>query len=102
MSSYETVTSSFLAPILDLLSDAIIWVRPVSGEHDNVEDFEIGYSNKSADLAIMHPKGSLTGLRILLDGVPSMASAQANFDHFLKVYNTGEVSEHTFYAHHSR
>ena len=101
MSPYETVDASFIAPILDLLPDAIIWVYPVTGSNGEVEDFQVGYSNRSADTGINHPKGSLTGLFILKDGVPSMQSAQANFSHFLQVYQSGEPSEHTFFAHHS-
>ncbi|OLY90614.1 PAS domain-containing protein [Cnuella takakiae] len=101
MSRYETVNSSFVAPILDLLPDAIIWVYPLTGSSGMVEDFQVGYSNRSADTAINHPKGSLTGLCVLKDGVPSMESAQANFEHFLQVYQTGEPSEYTFYAHHA-
>ena len=101
MSRQETVAASFVAPILDLLPDAIIWVRPVKDGSGGVEDFEIGYSNQPADAGIRHPKGRLAGLHILRDGVPSRESAQANFQHFFEVYSTGKESEHTFYAHHS-
>ena len=101
MSRYETVNSSFVAPILDLLPDAIIWVYPVTGNSGMVEDFQVGYSNRSADNGINHPKGSLAGLCILKDGVPSIESAQANYKHFLQVYQSGAPSEYTFYAHHA-
>lgn len=95
------MNSSFVAPILDLLPDAIIWVYPVTGSSGMVEDFQVGYSNRSADTGINHPKGSLAGLCILKDGIPSKESGQANFQHFLQVYQTGEPSEYSFYAHHA-
>ena len=101
MSRPQTVTPSFVAPILDLLPDAIIWVRPVFNLKGEVEDFEIGYSNRPSHTAINHPKGSLNGLHILRDGVPSMEGAPANFRHFLEVYQTGEEKEFIFYAHHA-
>ncbi len=101
MNRYETVNSSFIAPILDLLPDAIIWVYPITGTSGVVEDFQVGYSNRSADIGTNHPKGNLAGLCVLKDGLPSMESAQVNFKHFLQVFQTGEPSEHTFYAHHA-
>lgn len=101
MSSYESVTPSFVAPILDLLPDAIIWVRPVLNGSGQVEDFQVGYANASANKNINHPKGCLVGLCILRDGVPSTQSAPSNFNHFHEVYKTGQESEFTFYAHHS-
>jgi hypothetical protein len=92
---------SFVAPILDLLPDAIIWVHPVSGEDNEVIDFQVGYANRAADNGTKHPNGTLTGLFILQDGVPSRESADANFQHFLQVYQTAQAAEYTFYAHHS-
>jgi len=102
MTIRDKVTPSFLAPILDLIPDAIIWVKPVFAPDMSLIDFEVAYSNKTADEGIKHPKGSLTGLCILKDGVPSRESSEGNFKHFLDVYQTGEVREFTFYAHHSK
>lgn len=93
--------ASLIAPILDLLPDAIIWVRPVFGEAGDVEDFEVVYANQSAIEVVNHPVGSLAGLWVRRDGVPSQPSAADNFRHFLQVYQKGEVQEYTFYAHHS-
>lgn len=101
MSKHQTADPAFVAPILHLLPDAIIWVRPVKGSNGQVEDFQVGYSNHAADVGINHPKGGLTGLYVLQDGIPSRQSAQVNFNHFLEVYQTGNASEFTFYAHHS-
>jgi signal transduction histidine kinase len=96
MTDQEKRSHAFAAPILDFLPDAIIWVRPVSGPHGTVEDFEIGYANQTSIEIINHPKGNLQGLHIRRDGVPSKDSAEANFRHFLHVYQTGAVSEYTF------
>jgi PAS domain-containing protein len=94
-------TSSLEASVLYLLPDALIWVHPVFASDDTVEDFEVGYANKAAIEVVGHPKGSLGGLRILRDGVPSEISAPENFKHFLDVYQTGEVKEYTFVTHYT-
>lgn len=87
--------------ILDALPDAIIWARPVI-EGDRIVDFQVEYSNTKADDAINHPKGSLRGLRILRDGIPSNGSAaESNFTHLQMVFDTGSISDHSFYAAHS-
>jgi PAS domain S-box-containing protein len=101
MATHATLDASVIAPILDLLPDAIIWVRPVLGAEGAVDDFEVAYANEAAHEVVNHPKGVLSGLRILRDGVPSQPSAEANFRHFLDVYQSGEVKEHSFFAHHS-
>jgi signal transduction histidine kinase len=98
---HETPGDSFLAPILDLLPDAVIWVRPVLEAEGGVKDFEVGYANPAASEVVRHPKGHLAGLWILRDGVPSQPSSEANFRHFLDVYQSGAIKEHSFYAHHS-
>ncbi|HEX2533142.1 MAG TPA: PAS domain-containing protein [Chitinophagaceae bacterium] len=91
---------SFAFEVLDQLPDAIIWVYPIRNSNGSVEDFEVRYSNKAADEGVNHPEGSLTGLLMLKDGVPSRESAAGNFAHFLGVFQTGEVQEFTFFAHH--
>jgi len=87
--------------ILDALPDAIIWVLPEKDPAGTITDFVIAYSNVHADRGINHPRGSLTGLRILADGVPSMESALSNFNHFLDVYESGKPREYSFFAHHA-
>jgi signal transduction histidine kinase len=94
-------TSSLEASVLYLLPDALIWVHPVFTSDGTVEDFEVGYANKAAIEVVGHPKGSLSGLRILRDGIPSEISAPENFKHFLDVYQTGEVKEYTFVTHYT-
>lgn len=101
MAPHETQTASLLAPILNLLPDSIIWVRPLLDPSGAVEDFEIGYANQAACEATGHPKGHLQGLRVLRDGVPSPEGAEANYRHFLGVYQSGEIKEYVFYAHYS-
>ena len=101
MTHNEPKTSSFEASVLYLVPDALIWVHPVFSSTGTVEDFEVGYANKAAIEGIGHPKGTLTGLRILGDGVPSEINAPANFKHFLDVYQSGEVKEFTFTAHYT-
>ena len=100
MTFEETVNSAFAFSILNFLPDAIIWVYPVVKE-GAVIDFEVRYANEAANQAVNHPKGALTGLHIRGDGVPSMQSAEANFRHFLDVYQSRQVKEYTFFAHHS-
>lgn len=77
--------------IVDALPDAIIWVVPVikGGE---VTDFSVGYSNAKANELIAHPKGNLQGLLIRADGIPTPESGEANFLHFLQVYNGQDSS----------
>lgn len=101
MSIQETTTNPFAAQVLDFLSDPIIWVQPVLNDLGEATDFRVCYSNRAADEGIQHPKGSLTGLCIREDGVPSRESAEGNFRHFFDVYTSGEVKEFTFFAHHS-
>lgn len=101
MTIQEAVNPTFAFSILDSIPDAIIWVCPHFDTEGTIEDFDVLYSNKSADEAIQHPKGSLTGLRIRRDGIPSRESAESNFRHFLEVYQSGEPKDYSFFAHHS-
>ena len=101
MTIHQTKDPAFAFSLLDFLPDAIIWVRPVFNDADQVEDFEVAYSNKAADIGMNHPKGSLAGLYMLRDGVPSRESAESNFKHYLDVYQTGEIREYSFFAHHA-
>src|SRR4028119_1061560 len=96
MISSDPQKSSLETSVLYLLPDALIWVSPVATDGRTIEDFEIGYANKAAIEAVGHPKGNLKGLRILRDGVPSEINASGNFQHFLDVFQTGEVKEYTF------
>lgn len=96
MTAQETLNPSFAFSVLDFLPDGIVWARPVFGSEGPVEDFEIGYANKAAANVFHHAQGSLNGLRILRDGIPSHEEAQANFNHFLEVYLTGEETEYSF------
>lgn len=101
MTKQETLNPTLAFSVLDHLPDALIWVRPVFSPEGQVEDFEVGYANKEANLVVNHPKGDLPGLRILRDGVPSGTGAHDNFNQFLEVYRTGAVKEYTFVAHHT-
>jgi PAS domain S-box-containing protein len=94
----ETAVPDFHEGILEMLPDPIIWAVPVYDTTGAIEDFKIGFSNQKADEIIQHPKGSLTGLYIKRDGVPSIEMGSKNFDHFLTVFETGRIDEFTFHA----
>ena len=96
-----TVDPTFAFNILNHLPDPLIWVTPVKNAAGTIEDFVVGYCNHQANEIINHPKGNLQNLRILRDGIPSPQSAAANFENFLKVYQTGAVEEHSVFAHYS-
>jgi signal transduction histidine kinase len=101
MNRNELQQASLEESVLYLVPDALIWVKPVFSADGTVADFEVGYSNKAANEGVGHPKGNLTGLRILRDGIPSEISAPGNFKHFLDVFQTGELKEFTFTAHYT-
>jgi signal transduction histidine kinase len=90
-----------LEALFDALPDAIVWVKPILDETGEPVDFVIAYSNQTADKSINHPKGTLKGLRIRADGVPSAARAEENYLHFLKVFTSGKEDDHAFEATHS-
>jgi len=92
----------FAAEVLELLPDAVAWVKPVWNEAGAIADFEFGYANKRGSEVIQHPKGELKGLRVLRDKVPDSERCQANFDSFLQVYRTGQVQVHTLITAHSQ
>lgn len=97
----DGLPSDFAFIVLDRIPDPVIWVFPVMDETGQVTDFEVKYSNIAADQAINHPAGSLQGLLVRKDGVPSMASSEQNFRNFLDVFEHMELKEHRFFAHHS-
>ncbi|MEI6948988.1 ATP-binding protein [Paraflavisolibacter sp. H34] len=89
----ESIHSTFAFSVLDQLPDAITWARPVLDGTGAVVDFEIGYANKAADAGAHHPAGSLTGLRVLRDGLPSPELAPACFRQYLEVHQVAESRE---------
>lgn len=94
---YTTIDTTFHEGILEILPDPVLWVTPVYSVIGNIDDFEVQFSNKKADDALAHFKGSLMGLRIKRDGIPSVDLCTTNFQHLLKVFETGEGEEFTLY-----
>ena len=83
------------AEVLELLPDAVVWVKPVWNEDGVIADFEFCYSNKRGNEVTRHPKGALKSLRVLRDEVPGKETCQDNFNSYLEVYQTGQVREYT-------
>ena len=97
----EAVAQSFYTEILDHLDDLIMWFQPVHGINGIVEDFEIGYANKSAIESFDKKFPSLVGLRILRDGFPSAESATTYFTHFADVHHHQHESVFRLNADHN-
>jgi signal transduction histidine kinase len=97
----EAVGQSFYMEILDHLGDLIMWFLPVNGINGIVEDFEIGYANKSAIESFDKKFPTLVGLRILRDGFPSAESATTYFTHFADVHHHQHESVFRLNADHN-
>ena len=91
----------FEAEVLELLPDAVVWVRPVSDETGTITDFEFGYANQRGNEVVGHPKGALSGLRVLRDKVPDNTSCNKNFNSFLQVLQSGQVQVYTITSNHT-
>ncbi|MCU7551739.1 ATP-binding protein [Chitinophagaceae bacterium LB-8] len=89
---------SFHEEVLESLPDSVIWTKPVTDDNDHIIDFEIHYANQKANELINHHNGSLKGLYIKRDCIPHRMAAEENFRNFLKVYQTEQPDEYTFYA----
>ncbi|HEY0056790.1 MAG TPA: hypothetical protein VGB63_15670, partial [Pedobacter sp.] len=55
----------FLSQLLEEIPDSVVWAEPVKDPDNIIIDFIICYSNQKADNLNQHPKGSLTGLKVL-------------------------------------
>lgn len=83
-----TTDETFKDEVLNLLPDAIVWVLPIKGATDAIEDFLICYSNQKANTFIGSPKGTLTGLRIIQNAIPNKESCVTNFNNLLQVHTS--------------
>jgi signal transduction histidine kinase len=91
----------FEAEVLELLPDAVVWVKPVWNETGAITDFTFVYANKRGNELIGHPKGALQGLSVLRDCVGGTKSCRENFENFLQVYQTGQAQEFCFTSEYS-
>lgn len=92
----EMIDDTIKDEMFDLLPNAVVWAQQVQEANGEVIDFEFVYANKKADEAIGHPKGRLTGLRVLRDRILGENACHENFKIFLQVYTTGQVMDYTF------
>src|SRR5687767_7946510 len=79
MKIQERVGDAFIAPIIDFLPNAILWLAPVHNTNGILEDFEIGYANKATATILHQTETTVTALRVLRDRIPSTATAESFF-----------------------
>ncbi len=99
--SYTVESELLLTDFLDTLPDAVVWAKPVweadKEGNKKITDFILHYTNASTEKMLGYAQGFMAGKYLVKDTLPGPEAKEEVFLQYLKVYETGQPQEFTYY-----